>query len=112
MSPDRSLSPPFHIHGGRRPLRDLGEEYGRFLVLDLHSYNHRRAGPNAPPADPERNPEVNIGTGTMDRGRWAAERALFMDEWTATLDPESFEKIEAALGLGASALRDLWRATV
>lgn len=43
---------------------------GSFVVLDLHSYNHRRDGPNAPAEDPFVNPEVNIGTGTMDRTRW------------------------------------------
>jgi N-formylglutamate amidohydrolase len=61
-----------------RLLRRLEGEYGRFLVLDLHSYNHRRAGPEAPPADPEANPEINIGTGSMDRRRWADERTRFM----------------------------------
>jgi hypothetical protein len=44
---------------------------GRVVVLDLHSYNHRREGPEAPHDDPARNPEVNLGTGTMDRERWA-----------------------------------------
>jgi hypothetical protein len=43
---------------------------GCFVVLDLHSYNHRRGGPDAPAADASGNPEVNIGTGTMDRDRW------------------------------------------
>lgn len=56
-------------------LRDLcsrkTEEYGRFVILDLHSYNHRRSGPDGTPADPEHNPQVNIGTGTLDRARWA-----------------------------------------
>ncbi len=55
----------------RRLLTRLVERFGRFVVLDLHSYNHRRAGPDAPSADPVGNPEVNVGTGTMDRGRWA-----------------------------------------
>jgi N-formylglutamate amidohydrolase len=41
-----------------------------FVVLDLHSYNHRRGGPGAPPADPAGNPEVNLGTGALDRDRW------------------------------------------
>jgi hypothetical protein len=41
-----------------------------FVVLDLHSYNHRRGGPDAPPADPAGNPEINIGTGSLDRERW------------------------------------------
>ena len=55
-----------------KDLRHFEREYGRFVVFDLHSYNHRRAGPDAPPADPEGHPEVNVGTGTMDRERWAS----------------------------------------
>jgi hypothetical protein len=52
--------------------RELARRYGRFLVLDLHSYNHRREGPHGRAADPADNPQVNIGTGTMlDRTRWA-----------------------------------------
>ena len=43
-----------------------------FVVLDLHSYNHRRGGPGARPADPEGNPEINIGTGSLDRERWGS----------------------------------------
>jgi N-formylglutamate deformylase len=43
---------------------------GHFVVLDLHSYNHRRQGPGAPPDDPAGNPEVNVGTGSLDRERW------------------------------------------
>ena len=46
-------------------------QWGRFVVLDLHSYNHRRDGPTAPSADPATHPEVNIGTSNMDRRRWA-----------------------------------------
>lgn len=45
--------------------RRLEREHGRFVVLDLHSYNHRRLGPDAPPADPAGNPEVNVGTASM-----------------------------------------------
>ncbi|WP_420454261.1 N-formylglutamate amidohydrolase [Rubrivirga sp.] len=45
-------------------------EYGSVVVYDLHSYNHRREGPDGPIADPEANPEVNVGTGTLDRRRW------------------------------------------
>jgi len=46
------------------------QQHGAFVVLDLHSYNHRRDGPSGAEADPAGNPEVNIGTGTMDRQRW------------------------------------------
>jgi hypothetical protein len=52
-------------------LQRMVRRYERVVVLDLHSYNHRREGRNAAPADPLGNPEVNIGTGTMDRVRWA-----------------------------------------
>jgi N-formylglutamate deformylase len=54
----------------RRLCDRLVRVHGRFVVLDIHSYNHRRGGPDAPPEDPARNPEVNIGTGSMDRDRW------------------------------------------
>jgi len=47
------------------------DRFGGVLVLDLHSYNHRREGPSGPLADPAENPEVNVGTGTIDRRRWA-----------------------------------------
>ena len=50
---------------------DLEKRFGRFVVFDLHTYNHRREGPDGPLADSAQNPEVNIGTGTMNRKRWA-----------------------------------------
>ncbi len=37
-------------------------EHRHLLVLDLHSYNHRRPGPNEDPADPATHPEINLGT--------------------------------------------------
>ncbi len=51
-------------------LADIEARFGRFVLFDLHTYNHRRQGPTAPPADPAQNPEVNVGTGTMDRRHW------------------------------------------
>ncbi|MEX0702132.1 MAG: N-formylglutamate amidohydrolase [Planctomycetales bacterium] len=51
----------------RETLEGLIARHGKIVVLDLHSYNHRRFGPNGPFADPEANPEVNVGTGTLDR---------------------------------------------
>ncbi len=54
-------------------LKGIVEAYGACVVLDIHSYNHRRAGPTAAPADPETNPDVNVGTGTLrDYTRWAS----------------------------------------
>lgn len=42
-------------------------QFGRVVVLDLHSYNHRRAGPDSPVADPLGNPEINLGTATISQ---------------------------------------------
>ncbi|MDQ3952640.1 MAG: N-formylglutamate amidohydrolase [Actinomycetota bacterium] len=61
-------------------LRGIVARYERFAVLDVHSYNHRRGGPNAPPADPAQNPEVNVGTGSMPRDRWAHLVERFVDD--------------------------------
>ena len=51
-------------------LADLIARHGKVVVLDLHAYCHRRDGPDAAPADPAANPEINVGTGTVDRSRW------------------------------------------
>jgi len=51
---------------------DLEKQFGKFVVFDLHTYNHRREGPDGVVADPTLNPEVNLGTGTMDRDRWSS----------------------------------------
>jgi N-formylglutamate amidohydrolase len=59
-------------------LNQLEERHGRFVVLDLHSYNHRRGGPHAEAAAAADNPDVNVGTGTMDRARWAPVVERFM----------------------------------
>lgn len=59
-------------------LRETADKHNAFLVLDLHSYNHRREGGGRPPAPSEANPEVNVGTGSLDRGRWAPIVDCFM----------------------------------
>ncbi len=51
-------------------LARLEREYGAFVVLDLHSYNHMPDGPDGSPADPEHNPVVIVGTGNTDGERW------------------------------------------
>jgi uncharacterized protein (DUF1810 family)/N-formylglutamate amidohydrolase len=54
----------------KREFEILRQRRRRFVVLDLHSYNHRRGGADQPADDPQQNPEINIGTGSMDRRRW------------------------------------------
>jgi N-formylglutamate deformylase len=45
-------------------------KYGYVIVYDLHTYNHRRGGPYAPPADPAENPDINLGTANLNRKVW------------------------------------------
>jgi N-formylglutamate amidohydrolase len=59
-------------------LEEKRRRYGRFVVYDIHSYNHRRDGREVPVADAAGNPEVNVGTGTMDRTRWSSLVERFM----------------------------------
>lgn len=63
----------------RCELERLQTAHGRFVVLDLHSYNHRRDGADRLPADAAANPEVNLGTRHIDRDRWAPVVDAFME---------------------------------
>ncbi len=49
----------------------IQEQWGKFVVLDLHSYNFRPNGPTDLEQPKELNPDINIGTGTMDREYWS-----------------------------------------
>ena len=52
-------------------LDDIAAAHPRFVVIDVHSYNHRRDGPSADPAPQAGAPDVNIGTFSMPREHWA-----------------------------------------
>lgn len=52
-------------------LDDVAAEHERFVLLDVHSYNHRRDGPDGPATDPAAAPDINIGTFSMPRDQWA-----------------------------------------
>lgn len=60
-----------------RVLRELLEQYSHLVVYDLHSYNHLR---DEMPAAEDENPEVNIGTGSMDRGYWGPVVDRFIND--------------------------------
>lgn len=76
----RSLAEYDAFYAGVRDLLSQVERrVGRFVVYDLHTYNHRRGGPTGAPADAEANPQVNIGTGTLDRSRWGPIVDRFME---------------------------------
>ncbi|MFP4473658.1 MAG: N-formylglutamate amidohydrolase [Candidatus Omnitrophota bacterium] len=51
-------------------ITDLIERFGHFLILDIHSFNTRSKGAEAP-AGRDKAPDINVGTGTLkDPQRW------------------------------------------
>lgn len=52
-------------------LDEVAQAHGSFVVLDVHSYNHRRDGADAAPMPQEKAPDINIGTHSMPRAQWA-----------------------------------------
>jgi len=59
-------------------LDSTAERHGSFVLLDVHSYNHRRGGEYAPAADPDTNPEVNVGTESLDHRRFGSVARTFV----------------------------------
>ena len=57
----------------------LLERWSAVLVIDLHSYNHRRDGPEAPPAAASGNPGIELGVTTADPQRWGEVVQMFGD---------------------------------
>jgi N-formylglutamate amidohydrolase len=51
-------------------LERLVARHGRVVVFDLHSYNHIRGGRGGVVSDPAGNPEINLGTGSLNRSAW------------------------------------------
>ena len=62
------------------PRLDALAERGPFVLLDVHSYNHRRDGSDAPPAPASDNPEVNVGTGSLDHDLFGPLVERFMGD--------------------------------
>lgn len=52
-------------------LTEVEQDFGQFVVLDIHSYNHRRAGPDGDPTPQSAAPDINIGTFSMPREQWS-----------------------------------------
>ena len=59
---------------------------GGFVLYDIHSYNHRRLGPDAPPDSDEESPVVNLGTGSLPV-KWKPVADAFME----SLRSETFD---------------------
>jgi N-formylglutamate deformylase len=62
-------------------LERLVARRGRVVVFDLHSYNHVRGRAGDTAADPRENPEINLGTRSMDRTYWSR----IVDRWLAEM---------------------------
>jgi N-formylglutamate amidohydrolase len=82
--PDRdrqeSLSVYDEFYAALGEVLDSVAARGPFLVLDVHSYNHRRDGAAAEPAAVDANPEVNVGTGALADVRWGPVARRFIGE--------------------------------
>lgn len=61
-------------------LDEIVAEHGRFILIDVHSYNHRRDGPEGDCAPQEEAPDINIGTFSMPRDEWAFLLDPLMEE--------------------------------
>jgi len=54
------------------------KEEGGFVLYDIHSYNHRRQGPDEPPGSAAENPTLNLGTGSLPE-RWKTVADAFVE---------------------------------
>lgn len=79
------------FYASMRSLCDDLADAGPFVVLDLHSYNHRREGPDGPTAPEGENPDVNLGTGSVDAENWhGLVRRFVTDLMTALPDDTTY----------------------
>jgi N-formylglutamate amidohydrolase len=53
-----------------RWIEHLIEQHGTVVLLDVHSYNHRRDGAFSAPAPQEDNPDIDLGVTTADPARF------------------------------------------
>lgn len=63
----------------RALLDEMISQWGCVLLLDIHSYNHRRDGPDAPPAPQAGNPDIELGVTTLVHKRWGPALKLFKE---------------------------------
>ena len=61
-------------------LDGIAAEHERFVLIDAHSYNHRRDGPSGAAMPQEKAPDINIGTFSMPRDEWAFLLEPLMEE--------------------------------
>ncbi len=74
--PDRAIRQSLDFHADyfamlENTVATMERRHGAFVVLDIHSYNHRRQGPSGASTPQAQAPDINIGTFSMDRSRWS-----------------------------------------
>lgn len=62
----------------RTVLDTMVQQHGGFVLYDIHSYNHRRSGPESEPEPQIANPTVNLGTASLPR-KWRDVADTFLD---------------------------------
>src|SRR5690606_15764374 len=75
----------------KKVLLDLIQSYGYFIVLDGHSYNHRRKDPYIEAISSE-NPEINIGTAN-NISKWKPIIDTFIDSLSKTTIDDHFPDV-------------------
>ena len=60
---------------------------GPFVIYDVHSYNHRRSGADEPAESVDENPEVNLGTESVDRERFGP----VIDAFATSMSSQGFD---------------------
>ncbi len=69
--------------------REIGARFdelaarGPFVVFDVHSYNHRRDGASEAESPLADNPEINVGTGSLNRDRFGSVADAFIASFAA-----------------------------
>lgn len=53
-----------------RIIKRFIDSWGYVVVYDIHSYNYLRNGKDIEEENPQGNPEINLGTGSMNRELW------------------------------------------
>lgn len=72
-------------------LDELVSRRGGFVLFDIHSYNHRRGGPDTEPDPPGESPVINLGTGSLPP-KWRPVADAFVASMAAaTLDGDAVD---------------------
>jgi len=61
-------------------LQAIADSHERFVLIDVHSYNHRREGPEGDAAPQSTAPDINIGSYSMPRKQWSFLLDPLMEE--------------------------------